>query len=94
MRWLYGLSTTLSSTLTVPPFKFSSVRTALNKSWGVYSSRSQNRLTLSWLIVITSPNRQQVGECGVLNIKDTCIAKVQRAVGGRLIVLINGSIHD
>ena len=51
-------------------------------------------MTLSWLIVITSPNRQQVGECGVLNIKDTYIAKVQRAVGGRLIVLINGSIHD
>ena len=30
----------------------------------------------------------------MLNIKDTYIAKVQRAVGGRLIVLINGNIHD
>jgi hypothetical protein len=47
----------------------------------------------AWLIFITSPKLQQVGECGVLNIKDTYVAKVQRAVGGRLISRISGNIH-
>jgi hypothetical protein len=39
---------------------------------------------------ITSAKRRQLVELGSLNKKETYIANVQRAVGGRLISLING----
>jgi hypothetical protein len=55
----------------------------------VQSSRSKNRLTLSWPISMTSAKRLLVGECGSPNKKETYLAKVQRAVGGRLMTLIN-----
>ena len=47
-------------------------------------------MTLSWLISMTSAKRFPVGECGSLNKKETYIAKVQRAVDGRLMTRING----
>jgi hypothetical protein len=42
---------------------------------------------------MTSANRQQVGEWGSLNKKETYVAKLQRAVGGRLMILITASLQ-
>lgn len=83
------MSSVVSSQLTVPPAKLTSLFASSNKSLGSYDSRNRKRLTLSCEMSITSDKRVQLQNLGSLSKNPIYMGKVHRAVGGRVKVLMS-----